>query len=326
MRIIAVHNANENIRISSSAGGAFSILCESVLSHGGTVFGVGFDEKWNPAHLKIESEQDLSLIRGAKYVYSHNFNLIVQSVVEEVKKGKRVLFSGTPCQIAVIEKQVGYATNLLLVEVICHGSPTKEIWERYLTEQLKKLGKIRDDIKKISFRDKIYGWKNYCFSISFKNGDIFRQSHDINLYNRAFIQNLTLRSSCFKCPFKYPDGSKADISLGDFWGIENVCPEIDNNLGTTIVIARTEKGESAISDIKYDIDSLNIETLATYNPAIAHPPIYNEKKQDFDEQLKNHKEVLDVFRKYAGKDFKSRIKDSLSPLYRKIRGIFNVII
>ena len=237
------------VRLKSSAGGVFSLLAEDVIAKGGVVYGAAFDSNWSVVHCRVDNTDDIAKLRGSKYVYS-NYTQSIADVLNDLNDGRKVLFSGTPCQIAAMKARTGENDNLLSVEVVCHGAPEAKYWERYIDEVCRNNGLSRCDIESISFRDKRTGWKGYSFTIIFKNGKIFTQRGSENLYMRIFLSDYTIRRACFRCPFKYPDGSKADITLGDFWGIEKIAPQIDNNHGTTIVIARTQRGETSISQFE----------------------------------------------------------------------------
>ncbi|MDE7154145.1 MAG: Coenzyme F420 hydrogenase/dehydrogenase, beta subunit C-terminal domain [Muribaculaceae bacterium] len=312
MVVIAAHNPDGEVRKNSSAGGVFSILARNVIEQGGKVYGVGFNSRWSVVHKRISSVENLSELRGSKYVFS-DINTTAALIDADLKSGKKVLFTGTPCQVAAIRKRFGENDNLLLVEVVCHGAPEAKYWERYINELCENRGMTRDDIASINFRDKSTGWKGYSFTVVFKNGSVFTQPASKNLYMRAFLRDYTLRKACFRCPFKYPDGSKADVTLGDFWGIENLAPQIDNNLGTTIVIARTENGKCCINMIDKE-GCFTLEQVSQYNPAITHPASQPLKYETFIREADACENIIGLFDKYAGikrleslKDFARRI-------------------
>lgn len=315
MKIFASHNPDEKIRRESSAGGIFSMLAEHVLSEGGVVYGAAFGQEWNVRHIRIDTVDELWRLRGSKYVFS-DFKCTPSEIENDIENGRKVLFSGTPCQVAAIRKRLGNHPLLLLVETVCHGAPDARYWEQYLEELLKKLRRKPTDIASINFRDKRTGWKNYSFTIAFNDGGVFSQPHDDNLYMRAFLQDLTLRKSCFVCPFKYPNGSKADITIGDFWGISQLAPEIDNDLGTTIVIARTEKGMSYTDFLRNDCE-LNLENAALYNPAITSSATKPCKREAFEQDADKNK-LLPLFSRYAKRPFRQTLYLKLARLKHKL--------
>lgn len=308
MKIFASHNPDHGVRHQSSAGGVFSIIAENIIRQGGVVYGVAFDDNWNISHQRAICIEDLIKFQGSKYAYSKIGNSL-KHAVKDLKEGRRVLFSGTPCQIAALKKLINDDDNLLTIEVVCHGAPEHRFWERYLNEICKKLGKSKTDIISINFRDKRTGWKNYSFTIEFNEGSIFTEKHDKNLYMHAFLSDYILKDGCFRCPFKYPSGSKADITLGDLWGISELSKEIDNDLGTTLVIANTPKGEKSVLEILVD-DTFSFNDVAKYNPALVKATLPPKNLDQFKESVKSDTNILYIFKKFTEPS-----------LYRKLRNI-----
>ncbi len=243
MKFFAVSNSDNLILENSSSGGAFSILAQKVIEQGGIVYGATFDQEWKVVHQRVDCQEKLGILRGSKYVYSHVGDAYSE-VVSDLEAGRKVLFSGTPCQVAAMRKRAGDNPNLLLVEVVCHGAPEQKYWIQYLRELTTKHNIKFYDIESINFRDKRNGWKNYNFTIKLRDGREISEFHGENIYMRGFLKNFTLREACFKCPFKYPDGSKADLTLGDFWKVETIIDVPVNELskGISLVISRTSKG------------------------------------------------------------------------------------
>lgn len=312
MKVYAIQNLDQTIRNTSSAGGVFSILAENVIKLGGVVYGVGFDDEWNVCHKRVISFDGIADLRGSKYVYSKLGSTIKQAL-EDLSSGRYVLFSGTPCQAAAIRKLSPENNRLLIVEVVCHGAPNPEYWSKYLDGICQQTKHQRADIKTISFRDKRTGWKTYSFTVKFKDGFEFTERGGDNLYMRAFIRDLTLREACFRCKFKQPYGSKADITLGDFWGIENIVPKFDNNLGTTIAIASTAKGERALSDL-HKLCELDYNEVVKYNPAICNPALKPKQYGAFIADASTSSVLLPVLKRYVGHSLKEQIKKTINRL------------
>ncbi len=280
MDIYIFNNTNSDIRARSSAGGLFSILAETTISQGGSVYGATFDNDWRICHSRIDNIANLDTLRRSKYAFT-NISTCFSKLSDDISTNKPILVVGTPCQIAIIRNKFGEVTNMLLVEVVCHGAPHPKYWDLYLDELLQYEGKTRDDIESVNFRDKSEGWKNYSVRVDFKDGSHFIQNHRDNPYILAFVYDYTLRAGCVKCPFKHPN-SKADISMGDFWGIEALAPELDNNLGTTLAITNTTKGKKILESMATPT-SLSIEEVAKYNPAIVKAPNAPSDKSMFED-------------------------------------------
>lgn len=232
----AAKNPDEDIRMKSSSGGIFSMLAEKIINEGGVVFGAKFNEQWEVEHDYTETLEGLSDFRGSKYVQSRIGNCFSQAE-GFLKAGRKVLFSGTPCQIAGLNRFLRKEyDNLLTVDVICHGVPSPKVWRDYL----KKIA--RDgNINYISFRNKSRGWRDG--SMKFVIADkVIIQSIWKNLYSLGFLSDIYLRPNCFVCSAK-AGKSRSDITIGDFWGIWNCYPKYDDDKGVSAVLINTEKGK-----------------------------------------------------------------------------------
>lgn len=321
MKIFAAHNPDEALRRESSAGGVFTMLAEEVLSRGGVVYGAGFDSDWHIVHRRVDMVEGLKSLRGSKYAFSEYITAL-KDAKNDLAAGRPVLFSGTPCQIAAIDRLAADDLQLLKVEVVCHGAPKQEYWIQYLSELCARLGKSPTEITSISFRDKSTGWKGYSFTVKFSDGTVFTQPHDDNLYMRAFLADLTLRDACFRCPFKYPHGSHADITLGDFWGISRLAPDIDNNFGTTLVISRTHSGDSALQSAGLRVsDDYALSDVARYNPAITYPPSLEEEQKSFQDKVDNGMTMEESVKQVIG----DRNNNIMSKVIKTLKNVGKVL-
>lgn len=237
-------NIDEQVRAASSSGGIFTPIAESVIVAGGVVYGARFNEQWEVQHAKAETKDELNAFRRSKYVQSR-----IGSTYEEIetllKEGRTVLFSGTPCQVAGLRNflRKDY-DNLTTLDIACHGVPSPRIWREYVA-QLPMEG-----VTDILFKDKSTGWRGYSFALKDAEGNtLFIERASKNKYLSAFSRNLTLRPSCFNCPAK-SGRSHSDITLADFWGVEKVHPEMDDNKGTSMVLCNTEKGKEYIESLQ----------------------------------------------------------------------------
>lgn len=258
----AARNLNEDIRKVSSSGGIFTAIAEKIIADGGVVFGACFDNNWQVTHGVVESTEDLSVFRGSKYVQS-NIGDAFKYVETFLNKDRTVLFSGTPCQISGLNLFLRKKfENLLTVEVACHGVPSPKIWREYLKSMKLK------DIGSISYKDKVSGWRDYSFSVRDSNGGlIYSEKASDNKYMIAFLRNLTIRPSCFRCPAKVGK-SHADITLADYWGIENVVPQMDDDRGTSFICVNTEKGNSVVNQLNLQLVQTSYLQSVKYNPCI----------------------------------------------------------
>jgi coenzyme F420-reducing hydrogenase beta subunit len=285
LHVYAAKSKDEEMRLNSSSGGVFTLLAEKVIRNDGIVFGARFNERWEVVHDYTETIEGLSVFRGSKYVQSRIGKTYIQAK-QFLKEGRYVLFSGTPCQIAGLKLFLRKEyDNLLTVDVVCHGVPSPKVWKEYLLQLIdnqRYMGGGKH-VYNINMRDKYYGWKEFSvrillsmeedkisfrkkdknsknysfysqFSIDGKSTVIVEPLHK-NIFLKGFLSNLYLRPSCHACPSKsFKSGS--DITLGDYWGIQNVLPNFDDNKGVSLVMVNTQEGMSFFNGI----DMLKEET------------------------------------------------------------------
>ena len=249
--------ASDEIRKVSSSGGVFTLLAEYILDKGGYVCGAAFKEDWNVHHIIVDNKEDLTKLRGSKYVQSSIGSCYIK-IKQLLENNKYVLFSGTPCQVAGLNNFLDKEyEKLITVDIFCHGAPSPEIWQNYLKT---KFG--IENICNINFRDKSkIGWSCSHCTITLKDN----QEVVCNEYTQLFHKSLILRDSCSYCKYsKYP--RPADISLGDFWGIKDYAPEMDDSMGTSIVLINSSNGEKFFDEVKNEnIDIKEIELKQNYN-------------------------------------------------------------
>lgn len=239
MKTYAAYYDNE-IRMSSSSGGMFSLLA----SRFDVIYGVAMDDDcYGCSFVRIEGDkEDLAPLRGSKYLQAK-----VGDTFKKVKKdlidGKNVLFTGTGCQINGLSLFLGKEyNNLFLLDVVCHGVPSPALWKKYAEYMEKKHGKLES----VSFRCKDDSWSDFGMK---ENKLYIPKGKDP--YFVFFLKNMSLRPSCYECHAK--QNKKADMTIADFWGIEDVAPKLNDNKGTSLVITRSEKGQELFEDIKEEL-------------------------------------------------------------------------
>lgn len=258
----AAKNKDELIRRRSSSGGIFTAIAEKVIADRGVVFGASFDDSWQVVHTCADQLEQLAAFQGSKYVQSIIGNSF-KKAEDILKSGRKVLFSGTPCQISGLKHflRKDY-DNLLTIEVVCHGVPSPKIWHEYLASfNLTNIGSI-------SHKDKSTGWRGYSFTVKDKAGRILLTQRAVdNKYLMAFTYNYTLRPSCFSCPVK-AGKSRADITLADYWGIEKLLPQMDDNKGTSFLCIHSEKGKNMINRLNLMMESADYSQSIPFNSCI----------------------------------------------------------
>ena len=243
LNIYAAYNKNYNTKITSSSGGLFASFAEAILSQNGSVAGAVFDREWNVCHCVTNKKSELEKIKRAKYVQSRIGNCY-NEIDKLLKTDQKVLFSGTPCEIAGLLTFLGRDdANLVTIEIVCHGSPSPSIWSNYLDSICD-----RQEITSISFKDKSKGWENYSISIKGIEGrQILKESRFKNPYVQGFLKNLYLRPSCYDCQNK-SFRSGADLTIGDYWGVDSAGIAHDG-MGISLCYVNTTKGEKLLEQV-----------------------------------------------------------------------------
>lgn len=272
--LAAISNDTET-RLRSSSGGVFSLLAKAILNNGGVVFGARFDDSFAVFHSCAETEEELTPFRGSKYSQS-DLRGAYSQVNRFLKENRPVLFTGTPCQIAGLR---GYlrgkeADNLYLVSIVCHGVPSPRVWKDYL-ESITAGARPTE----VNMRNKENGWNQYRMTIRREGQDLLNVQATDTPFMRAFLSNLTLRPSCYSCQFRGNHGS--DLTLGDYWGIENVHPELSDNKGTSLILVYTEKGRHLLEGLDLKMVESRYEDALKGNPSILYPSQEPANRADF---------------------------------------------
>lgn len=273
--VYAAFAKDEYIRRESTSGGIFSVLALETLRKGGIVYGAAFDENFKVVHIGVRQEADLAKLRGSKYVQSFISETLFAEIKEELTKGTQVLFSGTPCQVAGLKLylQKNYS-NLLLVDLICHGVPSPKVFEAYFKHQEEKHGKICS----YKFRDKHKSWKHPNIKISTEkkiHHIFYGLDYFINLFG-----NSTVRESCYQCEFANR-GRISDITIGDYWGYIGTEKMPDDDKGMSCVICNTSHGRIFFCDISEQLtfERHNLTDIEKGNPRLLFPREF--KKTNF---------------------------------------------
>lgn len=303
---IAAINLNEDIRLRSSSGGIFTLIAEEVLNQGGVVFGAAFTEDFKAVHhIRVNNSGNLKKLRGSKYVQS-NINDTYKQAKNFLDTGFKVLFTGTPCQIAGLYSylQKDYK-NLYTQDIICHGVPSPMLWEKYVEERETKSA---SKTQQIFFRYKKYGWKIFSVLFKFSNNKSYVKTLREDSFMRLFLSNTCLRPSCYNCSFKSIH-RPADITLADFWGIQNVLPEMDDDKGTSMILIHSEKGKQLISNINNYIKSkdISIDIVEKYNPSVIKSVDYNKNREEFFSKLES-KRINSLAKEYCKVPLKVKAK------------------
>ena len=285
MKCYAAINQQEEDRMKSSSGGMISLFAKEILKHNGVVYGAELVHQ-EVKHVRIDKVEDLYKILGSKYVQSKIGDIYLK-VQKDLKNNKEVLFTGTPCQIEGLKSflKTEYE-NLTCISIICHGVPSPGVFKKYLTE----IENVKDThITNVNFRNKDQGWHEFSMQYSYANGEKKTIPFTKDKYMRGFLNNYYLRECCYNCEMRFGKKNRADVIVGDFWGIENVFPDMDDNKGISAVIINSEKGikifEKLKSSIKYK--ETTFADILKANPVLISSVKYTQKRNAFFEMIKN---------------------------------------
>ena len=273
--IVGCYTADPDEQKSGSSGAFFSLLGEHFLSSGGLVCGAVFDRNFKVRHMLTEQRRDLASIRGTKYVQSET-GTVFSEIREKLKAGKSVLFCGTPCQAAGLKKYLGKDyKGLLCVDIVCHGVPSPAVWQQYLREKF-----AGRKIAEINFRDKSHGTEEQHITFHMEDDGIVSEKSAENLYMKGFLRNFYVRPSCFRCRFKGFDRC-TDLTIGDYWSVEEFHPGFSNGLGVSAVMIRSAEGKKWYDRVAYRLRAAETgkKEILTWNEcltdSVTEPPEKN---------------------------------------------------
>lgn len=311
---------DERLRENSSSGGIFGMLAKSFFANSGVVVGAAFsDDFYSVQHICIETKDELYRLQGSKYLQSE-INDSYKKVKEFLQQGQKVLFTGTPCQVAGLKAYLGKEyDNLFTQDIICHGTPSPMIWKKYIQHRENVSG---GTVQRMSFRHKKYGWKTYSIFFKFSNNAEYVKKLSVDPYMQVFLRNIDLRPSCYECAFKNGT-SGADITLADYWGVQEKNPELDDDKGTSLIFVHTQKGVEMFQKIQSDVNckSVDFEKAIKHNPSYYESVHLPEKRESFFEEVQNE-EIDLVMKKYVPsvsiiQKAKNKIKHFIKKTYRK---------
>lgn len=291
-------------RLNSQSGGLFTSFAETIIENGGIVYGAGFDAFNHVRHLRISTTDGIDNLKKSKYVQSY-IDDTYKNVISDLKNGKIVLFSGTPCQVAGIESCLRVRNismdNFYSCDFICHGVPSPKLYEKYLEFLEKKNGKI----KTFCFRDKkVNGWHDHFESYVLDNNEEEKKISCV--YSDIFSSNLALRKSCETCQYASKN-RPSDITMGDCWGIEKIKPDLWNdNLGVSVCLIQTKKGLELFEMSKSKLDYFEIDSANYSQPNLLAPSTVPYQKENFwNDYIKiSFEKLLKKYSVYGGIIFK----------------------
>lgn len=273
--LIAKHQVDE-IREHSRSGGVFVAISDRVLEMGGVVYGVSLDEKFQAVHTRAETREKRDTFCGSKYVQSDTGHTFAQ-VLEDLRDGRTVLFSGTGCQVDGLKHYLSmhgrgdYTGHLLTCDIVCHGVMSPLVWANNLSYIRSKHG---DDLQSVNFRDKRYGWNSHAESYIYK--DHICKSE---VYSSVFYEHVALRPSCYVCPYTSLQRT-ADITLADAWGLKRNYAQWDDNKGVSLIFLNTQAGVQLFQSAAH-LKYTEVPLDDFLQPNMQHPTARPARRSDF---------------------------------------------
>lgn len=246
-RAYAVKHKDSEVRARSRSGGIFTALSDKILASKGVVYGCILTEDLHAVHVRATTHEGRDKMCGSKYIQSQMGD-VFKSVKDDLEEGLEVLFSGTSCQVSGLHDYLckDYS-NLICVDIVCHGVPSPAVWDSYLEWQKKR---NKGKIEKVDFRNKTnFGWAAHVESLYLDNG----KRIDSEIFKTLFYGHAILRPCCYKCPYKdivHP----GDITIADYWGIDKASPGFNDNKGVSLVLVNNEIGRRLFDEVNNSIE------------------------------------------------------------------------
>ncbi|MEL1134484.1 Coenzyme F420 hydrogenase/dehydrogenase, beta subunit C-terminal domain [Desulfitobacterium sp. THU1] len=312
--VYAIKHKTEEIRAVSTSGGMFTALTDEILAWGGVVYGVGYDDNMVVYHQRAEDADQRNTLRGSKYVQSE-MRQTFSALKKDLRAGRRVLFTGTPCQVAGLRDYLYQSgadiSNLILCDIVCHGTPSPLIFAEYLKVCEAKRGK---KIVNHFCRSKVEGWHAHVEMNVFSDGQEDYKSFLSQLYKKIFQSHIAYRPACHNC--KYTNLRRpSDITIADFWGVDQTLPEVDDNKGVSLVLINSGKGKKIFEKICSRVLYIRSNAAACLQPNLEKPTQPSPKRDEFWQNYKTYGFAY-VIKKYFGYGVKGDIRRLISKILR----------
>lgn len=298
----AAENKNIEVVFDSTSGGLFSALASAMYKEKGYVGGAIFNEDMSVRQYISADKNDLEKLRSSKYLQS-SFEGFYKQVKQLLEKDENVLICGSPCQMVALRTFLGKNfDNLIIVDYICRGINSPKVWRKYLDTFEERYG---SPVVYAKAKSKEYGWHNLTQKVTLANGKSYFETGDTSLFTQGYLRTgVYCRPSCYDCKFKgFP--RIADITLADFWGVEKIGEEFNKNLGTSLVMINSKKGEEYFEKIK---TKLHIKQVAFDDAIKGNPSLVKSLNTPFVNRDSFFKDLdTNTFTKVADKYIKKPV-------------------
>ena len=298
----AVKAADESLRTVSQSGGAFGVLARQIIAQGGVIYGAAFDEAGVARHIRVTTAAGLQRIHGSKYVQSDLRGIFVQ-VKQDLTDGRRVLFSGTACQVMGLRKYLQRPyPDLVTVDIICYGVPSPLIWREVLSYLSRpEYGRL----ERVEHRAKDFGWHKCLMRLTYEHKTIVT-----DVWNRFWGPALATRPSCYECQFTNLE-RPGDLTVGDCWGAQEKMPEFDDNCGISLLLVNTQIGRNLYEAVQTGFTVRPIDIAEFMQPRLRVPTTRPAGREQF---WRDHETMTTAafIRRYAGLSLAQRIRRRLA--------------
>lgn len=298
----AVKHKDMKVRTASRSGGAFTALSDVVLNKGGVIYDCILRDNYSASHFRAETREQRDLMRGSKYIES-NLGDTLCNVKNDIESGKCVLFTGTPCQVHGLRCYLGdLSEKMIMVDIVCHGVPSPHVWKSYVKWQENRFGRCNH----VDFRNKQdFGWASHVESLYFDRRAREKQV-DSRIFTNIFYKHVALRPSCYSCRYKRID-HPGDITIADFWAINEALPSFNDNKGVSLVMINTQRGMNLFEEANEFIEMQETDYNSSTRPTMFSPPKKPACRDQFWTDYLNNSFDF-VVHKYAAESTVSKIK------------------
>lgn len=273
----AMQHTDPEVLKESTSGGMFTALSDLILNEGGVVYGAALDEQMTVRHIRATKAEERNAMRGSKYVQS-DLGDVFAEIKRDLSEGRRVLFTGTPCQVDGLRRFLGEKTEgLLCVDLICHGSPSPKI----LAEQFRFLEKrTRKKMTGYRFRPKRWSWHVHREIAFFEGGKEYHSNPYSDLWQQIYYMRLCHRPSCHSCQYSNLD-RVGDLTIADCRGIDKIAPDFGSNPGVSLVFANTALGEEVLAALCPSMKTREVSVADVMQPPLRQPSKPNARREQF---------------------------------------------
>lgn len=310
--IFFCQNNDDNIRLKSTSGGVFAALAQVTLEQHGHVYGAGYGTHMQVLHKCAKKMEQVFDLMMSKYVQS-DLDYTFQNIKKDISEGKTVLFTGTPCQAEGLYYFMRNTPSdrLLIVDLACYGVPSPKVYQKWI-ETLES--EYKSEIDQIYFRDKKYGYAGVNIKVVLKNGVVLEDQTDVKTFTKTMFSGIGLRPSCYTCPFRNTE-KKCDLTLSDGWSVQKYVPDMDDNKGTTKVLAHTTKALEALKQAR-NLTIVQTGLRPATLPYGTNRECHTQRTEFFNDL--DRLEYTQLIKKYIPETLKDKLANTLKPVIRQM--------